>query len=355
MEAEVIDQQQQEESAEGLLSLQKWEPFEFFDDQAKIDFVLNRIREAALKEPSDLSTLKGRKAIASTAYKVARSKVFLDNLGKELVSDWKAKSKAVDTKRACIREALESLKEQISKPLEDWTAAEAKRTGAITARLEEIKQLGMVGLPEAGSRPRLESAQARLNELIQFDWQEYEDEAKEACQRSMETVGSALVMAIKEEQYQIALANEEKRVKALIDENLKQFISKQEAEKQQIIDEKNCAEAICAKLQKQVDELNARLKQAERVPEPTPTPEPEPEPEPKPEPETPPALVTTWQSPAAIEPTPEPEPETELEPAYPNFRELLAALVIEINKRFECDDLIKTDAYQNAAVALAST
>lgn len=352
MEAEVIDQQQQEESAEGLLALQKWDPFEFFDDQAKIDFVLGRIREAALKEPSDLSTVKGRKAIASTAYKVARSKVFLDNLGKELVSDWKAKSKAVDTKRAWIREALESLKEQISKPLEDWTAAEAKRTGAITARLEEIKQLGMVGLPEAGSRPRLESAQARLNELIQFDWQEYEDEAKEACQRSMETVGSALVMAIKEEQYQIALANEEKRVKALIDENLKQFISKQEAEKQQLIDEKNCAEAICAKLQKQVDELNARLKQAERVPEPTPTPEPEPEP--KPEPETPPALVATWQSPAAIEPTPEPEPEPEPETAYPNFRELLAELVGTIGNRIATgdDSWIRDVSYLKAAKAL---
>ena len=47
----------------------------------------------------DVSTAKGRKEIASIAAKISRSKVYLDELGKELTEDWAKKKKVVDAQR----------------------------------------------------------------------------------------------------------------------------------------------------------------------------------------------------------------------------------------------------------------
>lgn len=75
----------------------------------------------------DVTTVKGRKEIASMAYKVAQSKTALDALGKELVSEWKAKSALVDADRKMLRDRLDALKEKVRLPLTEWEAAEAAR------------------------------------------------------------------------------------------------------------------------------------------------------------------------------------------------------------------------------------
>jgi len=75
----------------------------------------------------DVTTAKGRKEIASMAYKVAQSKVALDNLGKELVADWKAKAALVDADRKMLRDRLDALKDKVRLPLTEWEEAEAAR------------------------------------------------------------------------------------------------------------------------------------------------------------------------------------------------------------------------------------
>ncbi|HID7917402.1 TPA: hypothetical protein ACXIEW_002580 [Pseudomonas aeruginosa] len=54
-----------------------------------LDPFLAKIREEIDGFVPDVTTRKGREAIASIAYKVARSKTALDNVGKELVVDAK--------------------------------------------------------------------------------------------------------------------------------------------------------------------------------------------------------------------------------------------------------------------------
>ncbi len=48
-----------------------------------------RSRPPPARSSPDIDTRKGRKAIASLAAKVARSKTYLDGLGKDLVAGWK--------------------------------------------------------------------------------------------------------------------------------------------------------------------------------------------------------------------------------------------------------------------------
>lgn len=102
-----------------------------------LDPILQGIKDVVGEHKSDVATAKGRKAIASLAHSVAKSKVFIDNAGKELVKDLKVKTTAVDTARREARDFLDNLKEEARKPLTDWELAEENRVKAEKLRLEE--------------------------------------------------------------------------------------------------------------------------------------------------------------------------------------------------------------------------
>ena len=60
-----------------------------FSAAAGLDPYLAKIKEELDAFVPDVTTKKGRDAIASIAHKVARSKTALDNIGKELVAELK--------------------------------------------------------------------------------------------------------------------------------------------------------------------------------------------------------------------------------------------------------------------------
>ena len=62
---------------------------EVYKTENGLDPWIAKIRKEVESFVPDVTTKKGRDAIASIAYKVAKSKTALDNLGKELVSELK--------------------------------------------------------------------------------------------------------------------------------------------------------------------------------------------------------------------------------------------------------------------------
>lgn len=137
-----------ESAADDALGLEKFRAAlstgsveDLFIDGKIIDAVLDDIDRIARQTPADLTTAKGRKSIASTAHKVARSKVYLDDIGKVLVADWKAKAAMVDATRRKIRERLDGLKADIRRPLDDWEAAEEQRLERCKAEEQRIREL----------------------------------------------------------------------------------------------------------------------------------------------------------------------------------------------------------------------
>lgn len=95
-----------------------------------IDPILEAIRAEVSSEVTDASTSKGRKEIASQAYKVAQSKSVLDKMGKELADNLNAQLKPINAERKKAREYLDSLKDEIRQPLNEWEAAEEARKQA---------------------------------------------------------------------------------------------------------------------------------------------------------------------------------------------------------------------------------
>lgn len=109
-----------------------------YSNQAALDDVLTEIEQAARSiTPPDVSTKAGREAISSLAYKIARSKTFIDEkLGKPLVADWKAKAASVDKLRKVARDRLDALKTEVRQPLTEFEQAEADRQARIRDLLE---------------------------------------------------------------------------------------------------------------------------------------------------------------------------------------------------------------------------
>jgi colicin import membrane protein len=86
-------------SENALTLIETAKPLDLFANNG-LDQVIEKIEQEARSIVLDISTAQGRKDIASLAFKIAKSKTHLDNVGKELVSGWKEQAKKVDAERA---------------------------------------------------------------------------------------------------------------------------------------------------------------------------------------------------------------------------------------------------------------
>lgn len=123
-----------------LAVIEQLTPMQLFTP-GTLDPLLDKIREEARFEAEklDISTESNRKAIASLAYKIARSKTFIDEQGKKSVADKKAEIKAVDAERSRVWKELESLQEEVRKPLTDWEEADKERIAGHESALSFIE------------------------------------------------------------------------------------------------------------------------------------------------------------------------------------------------------------------------
>jgi len=158
----------------GLVSLTTAKPLDLFTSPAVITALLTAIRTEALRDfAPDLSTAKGRKAIASRAYRVAKTKIFLDALGKEEVARLKELPRLVDAGRKALRDGLDALADEIRKPLTEWEA----RVDGIKARLTELRNTPtrMFNCTAAQLRRAIEDLEAQV--FTEADWGDFAPEA----------------------------------------------------------------------------------------------------------------------------------------------------------------------------------
>ena len=101
-----------------------------------LESILSRIETEARSLVPDVSSKKGRDAIASVAARISRSKTYLDNLGKEYVAELKSLPSKVDASRRAMRSRLDALKEEIRRPLTEYETAEKERLDRIMGIFE---------------------------------------------------------------------------------------------------------------------------------------------------------------------------------------------------------------------------
>lgn len=153
----------------------------------------------------DVTTRKGREAIASIAHSVARSKTTLDNIGKELVAELKDVPKKIDAERKRMRDLLDSWKDEVRKPLDEWEAAEAARVSKLQNGIDwfKLRATENADLDSAELKATLEKVQGFV---VGENWQEFEAEAHRAKAAAIESLTAQLAKREKYEAEQAELA-----------------------------------------------------------------------------------------------------------------------------------------------------
>jgi len=220
-----------------LITIADVKTLEVFSQDKGLDPYVQQARDIVNDFEHDLSTQAGRKKTAALAAKVAKLKVKLDDMGKELVSGWKTKAKAVDVNRKSMRDALDELKVEARKPLTDL---EEKEVREAIERIEKEKAEKLREQVESDHEYALLLEDKLNNERI-------EEERKAEVVRIAEE--QRLVQQREEEDKRVA---EAARLKA--EQEAKEELERVEREKQAAIDQ-----AALAVKQREEAEAKAKL------------------------------------------------------------------------------------------------
>jgi colicin import membrane protein len=143
-----------------IVALVEANPVMVLTDAKKFSEFYEAMRRETDALDADVATERGRKAIASMAYKVARTKTAIDEAGKKLNEEARARINAVDESRREIRKQLDDLKDEVRRPLTAWEEAEAAREVLAAETLAKIREKGRVELEDT-----VATVKARLDEL----------------------------------------------------------------------------------------------------------------------------------------------------------------------------------------------
>lgn len=167
--------------------------------------LLADIRQKATSLVPDITTAKGRKEIASVAHAVARTKTYLDGLGKELTDQYKEIPKRIDANRKTLRDTLDALKDEVRAPLTQYEAAEEARVAALQSRLARLNELGSSASIEIAAADLQVMLQEVEQNALDDSWQELLPQATVAKELATKRLGEALAARQKYESEQAEL------------------------------------------------------------------------------------------------------------------------------------------------------
>ena len=109
-----------------LIPIESVNAVELFSDEKTLTALLDEIKKTATDFEPDVSTDKGRKEIASQAYKVRKCKTVIDKAGKEQTEEDRRRINKINTGRKHAREFCDAVCDEINAPLDAYKAKEAK-------------------------------------------------------------------------------------------------------------------------------------------------------------------------------------------------------------------------------------
>lgn len=262
-----------------LVVIEKANAMTVFKSADQIEDILQKVEREVMSFVPDVTTAKGRKEIASLAYKVAQTKTYLDGLGKDLVAELKEIPKLIDANRKTVRDRLDELKEKARKPLTDYEVEqerikqeeEAKRAAEELAKKIEADHEMALLMNDAFDRELAEKKAEQERQRIAHE-EEIKRQAEELAKREAEEKAAAEIAAAKkrEEDAIAAKAQAEllaKQEKEKAERDAKQALERAEREKQEAIEaERKKAQDEAERIRREAEEKEAsRLAEEKRI------------------------------------------------------------------------------------------
>jgi hypothetical protein len=213
-----------------LVQIEESNAMEVFISPNGLDPFLAKVRAEIDGFTPDIATKKGRDAVASIAHKVAKSKTYLDNVGKELVSKLKEQPKLVDAERKRMRDLLDAWKDEVRKPLTEWEEAEKNRVAKHEHSISKIVNYRLFEIEISSC-----TLQKLLKELesisIDSSYEEFELEARKQKEASLAFLNAELPKILAKEAEQAELAALRKAAEAQAQKDREEKIARDAAEK----------------------------------------------------------------------------------------------------------------------------
>ncbi|MBW5869517.1 cell envelope biogenesis protein TolA [Yersinia enterocolitica] len=250
-----------------------------FTQPDHIESILQQVEKEVNSFVPDVSTKKGRDAIASLGLKVAKTKTYLDGLGKDLVTEYKEVPKKIDASRKTVRDRLDALKEKVLLPKLEFEAeqerlkleAEAKKKAEqLAAEIEVAHEMALL-MNDAFDR----DAKAKSDEVERLRKAHEEfisQQAAEKAKREAEEKAKRDIEAAEQRERDAKLAQERaeqaaKDAAAKAECDAKELAERVEREKQEAIAaEKLKAQQEAERVQREAKQKeDARLAEEKRV------------------------------------------------------------------------------------------
>lgn len=274
-------------SENSLVEIRQASALEVFTTAERIEAVLARVEAKARKEiVGTVDTAKGRKEIASLAYKVAQTKTYIDEVGKALVADMKELPKQIDANRKLFRERLDALKDELRKPLTEWEAEQeriakekAEAEAAAKARADRIQHDidTFIRAPQIAFGGPASMVEAHLKPLqaMRPEPEGYDDRYEEAIGVWTKAIDSLTVMLAQcreREQFEqdqrdrrIAAEAEERARKAAEQQVIDARLAQERAEREKVEAEQRAAQQAQEAARKERERIEAEQRQAEEA------------------------------------------------------------------------------------------
>ncbi|CNI93719.1 Uncharacterised protein [Yersinia frederiksenii] len=258
-----------------------------FTQPDHIESILQQVEKEVNSFVPDVSTKKGRDAIASLGLKVAKTKTYLDGLGKDLVTEYKEVPKKIDASRKTVRDRLDALKEKVLLPKLEYEAEQeriaaeaayaamwqeahemdasitAERAEKLAERIAADHEMALL-MNDAFDR----DAKAKADEIERLRKAHEEfiaQQAAEKAKREVEEKAKRDIEAAEQREREAKLAQERAEQKA--EQDKKDAAAKAEREKQDAIAaEKLKAQEEAERVQREAKQKeDARLAEEKRV------------------------------------------------------------------------------------------
>lgn len=169
-------------------------------DAGKRDALYEDIEAKIEAFAPDLSTATSRKAIASFAYEITRTKTAAEAAAKRLTEEWRTRTNAVNAERKTIAERLDGYAKLARAPLTEWEEAEKARVAECRRIIDhDIKQAAIVQLSDTAEMIRQRGTAVWNITLDSAKFGDMLGEAQAAKEATVSTLKAALARIENEE------------------------------------------------------------------------------------------------------------------------------------------------------------
>ena len=231
---------------------------QFFADSENLQKVADRIESMARNLVADTSTKEGFSQIKTAARQIASVKKKVDDLGKTVVAELKALPKIIDKNRADFRERMESLQEEIRRPVTDIE----ERQKAI----DDIKgtHFACAACSSQELAAKIEELETQRAAVTAEVWKEAYEDVLKAFDAEIGALSTMKSAAEKREEDARRLAELEAK-QAEADRIIREQKIKEEAERKAREEAEARAAAEKARLEREKSEAERKAAEAERA------------------------------------------------------------------------------------------